>query len=244
MTTPLTSNRTLTQLADFVGSENLFLQKTPPAVCPRAAAEVKSIVAFACGRKIPLAIQGNGAHLPVSDPNRVVVSLERLNRVVELASDDLYVTLEAGFPLGVLNQTLSPHKVAYPLSQAGYNGTVGGSVAMNLSATLEDDTIQTKTYLMALEAVTGYGELVKLGAKTYKSVAGYDVARFLCGSWGRLAVITKVTLRLIPLRLQKQYEKARLIDPIWPWGQAKRDPALAALENQVKSQVDPTGILP
>ena len=149
-----------------------------------------------------------GAPLQQAGP---AVSVRRLNRIVDHAVDDLTITVEAGMPLADLQHALVERgqwlPVDWPLGTAAdlgsSAGTVGGLVARGLSGSLHQRHLGVRDQLIGIRLMRSDGVAAKAGGRVVKNVAGYDLMRLLCGSWGSLALITGVTLRVQPIRMAR-----------------------------------------
>lgn len=149
-----------------------------------------------------LRVVGNGTkarwRLP-SISETTTLDLASLSGVVSFDPADQVITVRAGTSLSELQSALAEASQCLPLGSWPPNGTVGGSIAMNLPHTLEFEAGGWRDWVLGLTAVTSEGEVVKAGSRVVKSVAGYDLHKFLVGSRGTLAVIVEVTLRTTPL---------------------------------------------
>lgn len=131
-----------------------------------------------------------------------------LSGILEYSPEDMVVTALAGTPLSELQAELACHGQSLPLPDpsqhgqllAGVPGTVGGLTAMNLPHGLMAQCGSVADWTLGLTAVRPNGEVVKCGSKVVKSVAGYDIHKFLVGSRGILAVIASVTFLARPIR--------------------------------------------
>jgi len=136
------------------------------------------------------------------------MSTRRLNRIVDHAVDDLTISVEAGLPLADLQQALAERGQWLPVdwpwgtaAELGSSaGTVGGLVARGLSGSLRQRHMGVRDQLIGISLMRSDGVAAKAGGRVVKNVAGYDLMRLLCGSWGSLALITGVTLRVQPIR--------------------------------------------
>ncbi len=142
-----------------------------------------------------------------------LVSVQNLNRIINYSTEDLTITVEAGVTLSKLQQTLQAHNqwlsVDWPwgaeLSSLNKtSGSIGGLVARGLSGGLLQSHMGIREQLIGIEMMRTEGVLAKAGGKVVKNVAGYDLMRLLCGSWGSLALITEVTLRTQPLKTSRR----------------------------------------
>ncbi|MBI3245250.1 MAG: FAD-binding oxidoreductase [Deltaproteobacteria bacterium] len=145
---------------------------------------------------------GLGAFLHLGAPPRkydVALSLQQLNHVVDYQPTDMTVTVEAGMPLAQLQQELGAHGQWLPIDPPlPERATIGGIVAANLSgpARLAHGTIRDA--LLGLKAVRADGTVIKGGGKVVKNVAGYDIPKLFCGSFGTLGVIVEATFKVLP----------------------------------------------
>jgi glycolate oxidase FAD binding subunit len=150
-----------------------------------------------------------------ADPHRqaepLVVSTARLSGIVEHNPGDFTVTVAAGTPLVVLQEELAHHRQWLPLDWPWGSGTggeasgsIGGLVARGLAGGLRQRYLGVRDQLIGIELLRADGTAARAGGKVVKNVAGYDLMRLLCGSWGSLALITAVTLRTQPLPPQRR----------------------------------------
>jgi len=140
-----------------------------------------------------------------------VVSVAGLNRIVEHNPGDFTVTVQAGTPLQELQAALAQHRqwlaVDWPWgsrSCGAGSGSVGGLVARGLAGGYRQRYLGIRDQLIGIQLMRADGTLARAGGKVVKNVAGYDLMRLLCGSWGSLALITEVTLRTLPLPPQRR----------------------------------------
>ncbi|MBN1504863.1 MAG: FAD-binding protein [Candidatus Eisenbacteria bacterium] len=171
-------------------------------VRPQSTEQVAAVARLCTEEKIPLTPRGAGTGLSggsVPVERGIVMSLTRMNRVREMAIEDLYAICEAGVVTQDFQKTAEEVSLFYPPDPASQNCcTIGGNVATAAGGMRCLKYGVTKNYLMGLEAVLPTGETIKTGARTVKSVVGFDLTRLMCGSEGTLAVVTAAILRLIP----------------------------------------------
>ena len=143
---------------------------------------------------------GPGEALPTT------VSVARLNGIVEHNPGDFTVTVQAGTPLQVLQAALAEQRqwlaVDWPWgsrTNGAGSGSIGGLVARGLAGGYRHRYLGIRDQLIGIELMRADGTLARAGGKVVKNVAGYDLMRLLCGSWGSLALITALTLRTLPL---------------------------------------------
>jgi glycolate oxidase len=180
------------------------LDAAPAAVAwPRSTDDVVTILGFAYSNGVPVVPRGAGSGMTGgSVPSRgaVVLSLESMNKILDIDRENMSVLVEPGVINGNLQRELARHKLFYPPDPASMNFcTIGGNVAENSGGPRAVKYGVTRDYVMGLEAVLPDGRVINTGVKTAKGVVGYDLTRLLVGSEGTLAVVTKVRLRVLPL---------------------------------------------
>lgn len=175
-----------------------------PSALVRAgsSAEVASVLSFCDGRRIPVTPQGgrtslSGGAVPLL--GGVALSLERLDRILEIDEENGVAVVEAGVITQTLQEAVEARGLYYP-PDPGSRGscTIGGNVAENAGGPHSAKYGVTGRWVLALEAVLAGGAVVVTGGKTRKDVAGYDLTGLLVGCEGTLAVVTKAWLRLVP----------------------------------------------
>jgi glycolate oxidase len=170
---------------------------------PASTAEVSAIVRLANRERVPLVPRGAGSGMSGgSVPARggVVLSFERMCRIIEISEADRIAVVEPGVVTGDLHRDVERRGLFYPPDPASSAFcTIGGNVAECAGGLRAVKYGVTRDYVLGLEAVLPTGEVVRTGSRTLKSVAGYDLTRLLVGSEGTLGVVTEITLRLLPL---------------------------------------------
>jgi D-lactate dehydrogenase len=176
----------------------------PDAVAlPTEAAQVVAIVRACRAHGVPVVARGRGtnttgATVPVD--GGVVVSFERMDRILAIRPGDRVAVVQPGVLNGDLQRALAAHGLFWPAdpTSAAYS-TIGGNLACNAGGPRAVKYGATRDNVLALTVVTGAGELVRCGTATTKGAAGYDLQRLLVGSEGTLALVVEATLRLSPL---------------------------------------------
>lgn len=170
---------------------------------PADAGEVSAIMKLANRERFPVVPRGAGSGMSGgSVPVRggVVLSLERMSRILEIDEQDQIAVVEPGVVTGDLQQAAEKYGLFYPPDPASSRFcTIGGNVAECAGGLRAVKYGVTRDYVLGLEAVLPTGEIISTGARTLKSVAGYDLTRLIIGSEGTLGIVTKVTLRLLSL---------------------------------------------
>lgn len=207
----------ITELTTVVGRDNVSTSKsdiegyshdeTPLAqphvpqviVRPTNTASIARLLAFASGKRIPVTPRGAGTGLsggctPIC--GGIVLSLERMNRILEIDKDNFVAIVEAGVTLSELESQVESQGLSYPLYPGEMTATIGGNVATNAGGMNAVKYGVTRHHVLGLEAVLPDGEIIKSGGEFVKCSTGYDLTQLIIGSEGTLAVVTKVTLKL------------------------------------------------
>ena len=180
-----------------------ILRQTPKAVVfPTSAQEVATILRLASKNGTPVVTRGagtglSGGSIPV--PESIVLCLARMNRILELDTDNLTMLVEPG----VINNDVATKADAaglfYPPDPGSMKvSTIGGNVSENSGGLRGLKYGVTRDYVMGLEIVLASGEIFFTGNKCVKDVAGYSLKDIFIGSEGTLGVVTKILLKLIP----------------------------------------------
>ena len=176
----------------------------PPdiVVIPANTEEVAAIARLCNAERVPLVVRGAGTGFTggaVPTCGGVLLSMERFNRILEIDELNLLAVVEPNVINADLQRAVEQVGLFYPPDPASLNlSSIGGNVAECAGGPRAFKYGTTKRYILALEAVLPTGEVVTTGSKAVKNVVGYDLTQLLVGSEGTLAIITKITLRLVP----------------------------------------------
>jgi len=177
-------------------------------VFPTTAEQVSQILKLATEKGIPVTPRGSGSNLSggsVPVLGGIVLCTTRMNKIIEIDTANFTVTTEVGVVLNDLNRELTRHNLFFPPDpQSFMAATIGGCVSENAGGPYAVKYGVFKHYILGMTAVLPTGDILKLGGTTVKNVTGYDLSQLLCGSEGTLAVITQVTLHLLPLPPARQ----------------------------------------
>ncbi len=171
-------------------------------VFPGTTGEVAQIVRTCVAFRMPMVPRGagtgyTGGAVPTS--GGIVISLERMNRILEIDEANLLAIVEPNVVTGDLQDAVEKVGLFYPPDPASLRQSViGGNVAECAGGPRAFKYGTTKQYVLGLEAVLPTGEVVETGGKVVKNVVGYDLTHLLVGSEGTLAIVTKIILRLVP----------------------------------------------
>lgn len=175
---------------------------------PRDEAEIADIVVAANQSREPLAVVGAGTRLGLGRPTQTAASLSTtaLRGVTLYEPAELVLSARAGTPLSEIDALLSSKGQRLPFEPMDHRGllgshgesTIGGVVAANVSGPRRIQAGAARDSLVGVRAITGRGDIVKSGGRVMKNVTGYDLAKFIAGSYGTLAVLSEVTFKVVP----------------------------------------------
>lgn len=191
-------------MAPYSHDEVVGLCGRPEAVVRVASAEqVSAVLKLAQRERIPVTPRGAGYGLSggaVPVVGGIVLSVEKMNRILEIDKANLMVVVEPGVITADIHRAVEAEGLFYPPDPASLDScTIGGNVAEGAGGPRAVKYGVTKDYVCGLEAVLPSGEIIKAGGKLVKNVTGYNLIQLLVGSEGTLAIVTKIILRLIPL---------------------------------------------
>lgn len=229
--------------------EGLTWQKSVPTFHVESADEAADIFKRVADHKDQVYISGFGNNIdPIGDKfeKLLVLKTDRLNHIIEVNRDDFFITVGAGYPLIEINHTLKEEKLWFPFGDTLYPGSFGGALASGLTAFDGAHDLPLMRSLLEVEAVLPDGSIVRPGAKTFKSVSGYDISRLFFNSWGVLGMVTHLSFRVLPLR--KKDENYHLVLKPADYDRFKKDvksdTPLGNMCRKVKSEYDPANLLP
>jgi glycolate oxidase FAD binding subunit len=176
---------------------------------PRDAKELRQAVEWALSEGVTLDVRGEGSKLVLGKPMQCaqMLDLSGLSGIVDYAPEELVVTLRAGTPmrevealLAQRNQMLAfePPDLGPLLGREPGQGTLVGAVMGNLAGSRRLSAGAARDHLLGFSGVNGRGEAFKSGGRVMKNVTGYDLSKIVAGSWGTLAVLDEVSVKVLP----------------------------------------------
>jgi glycolate oxidase FAD binding subunit len=177
---------------------------------PPGEAELAGLIAQAASQKLPLEISGNGTKRLLGRPMQVATRLatSEMRGITLYEPTELVISARSGTPLADIEALLETNGQELPfephhlerLSPVEARGpvTIGGLIAANCSGPRRILRGSARDHLIGIRAVNGLGEIIKSGGRVMKNVTGYDLARGVAGTWGTLAVMTEITLKVLP----------------------------------------------
>ena len=176
---------------------------TLPTIEPDTAEELAGALRRASEARQSIVISGAGTKIDWGRPPQridAILSTRRLNRVLAHQHGDLTATVETGATLAEVNDTLARHGQCLPLDPPfADRATIGGILATNDSGPLRHRFGTPRDLVIGVQLATVDGALSKAGGQVVKNVAGYDLSKLVCGSFGSLAAIVSATFKLTPL---------------------------------------------
>ncbi|MGE0591301.1 MAG: FAD-binding oxidoreductase [Vicinamibacterales bacterium] len=171
-------------------------------VRPAHTADVAAVARLCHEHGVPLIVRGAGTGYTggaVATRGGVVLAMDRLNRIIEIDDVNLLAVVEPNVITADLQRAVEARGLFYPPDPASLEqSSLGGNVAECAGGPRAFKYGVTRRYVLGLEAVLPTGEIVRTGSKAVKNVVGYDLTQLLIGSEGTLAIVTRITLRLIP----------------------------------------------
>jgi glycolate oxidase len=218
-TTNASKPEVIEKLRQIVGAENVLVEpekvepygadavkeKFPPeaVVFPENTEQMSAILKLANVENFPITARGGGVGytggaVPVD--GGIVIGTDRMNKIIEISADDLYVVCQPGIRTFELQQAVEKHGVFFPPDPASYKDSfIGGNIAENAGGMRTPKYGITGRYVLGLEVVTATGEVLRVGGKVEKNVVGFNLTSLIVGSEGMLGIITEATLKLLPL---------------------------------------------
>ncbi|MDD5452424.1 MAG: FAD-linked oxidase C-terminal domain-containing protein [Desulfovibrionales bacterium] len=213
------SPATLSKIENIIGKKNLLTSQEdricyaydatnlfhmPDAVAiPGTAEEIEAIMQLANREKFPVTPRGAGTGMTggaLAINGGLVLALTRLNRILEIDTQNLIAVVEPGVITGDLQREAEKVGLFYPPDPSSLKfSTIGGNVAECAGGARAVKYGVTKDYVTGLEVALPTGGIIRTGARTRKGVVGYDLTKLFVGSEGTLGIITRIILKLLPL---------------------------------------------
>lgn len=209
---------------------------------PTSAEETAEVVRLCAEHAVPIVPRGAGTGLSGGAnavEGCVVVSTEAMTSIVEINPAEQLAVVQPGVVNDDLRAACTEHGMWYPPDPASSPwSTIGGNVATNAGGVCCVKYGVTRDYVLGLQAVVGRGEIVRLGRRTAKGVAGYDLTGLFVGSEGTLGLITEVTVRLRPLRRGERHTVVGYFDSLTAAGGAVAAVAAAGIVPSALELID------
>ena len=180
------------------------------AFAPETSEQLQETVAWAVDAEVPLEVIGCGTKRGIGAPSATdhILDVSRLSDIQSYQPEELILIAEPGTKLVEIEAALvqSRQQMAFEpadlgplMGYAAEQGTLGGVIGCNLSGPRRIQAGAVRDHFLGFSAVSGRGELFKSGGKVVKNVTGYDLCKLMCGSWGTLAVMTEICVKVLPM---------------------------------------------
>ena len=198
--------------------------------------EVSKIMKYANENRIPVVARGSGtglvgASVPVY--GGIMISMAKMNRILEIDEENLTLTLEPGVLLMEIGKFVEQYDLFYPPDPGEKSATIAGNINTNAGGMRAVKYGVTRDYIRGLEIVLPNGDVLEVGGKVVKNSSGYSIKDMICGSEGTLGIVTKAILKLIPL-------PKKAVSLLIPF--PNLDMAISTVPKIVKSKSAPTAI--
>src|ERR1700716_1709311 len=191
---------------------------------PRDAKDVEAAVQWALAGRKALELMGRGSKRAIGRPAQtdLPLDLSALIGVPLYEPEELVLSAKAGTPLAEIEALLAakgqqlafePMDYAGVLGGVGGRGTIGGVLAANVSGPRRIKAGAGRDHFLGFSAVSGRGEIFKSGGRVVKNVTGYDLCKLIAGSWGTLAAMTEVTIKVLPVAETEETLLIRGLEP-------------------------------
>ncbi len=244
-------NEFLKLIRDNFPEDRLTWQQSVPTFHPETVQETADLFKLANREKQPLFIAGFGNNIsPVGEKfaGIVAVKSDRLNRIIQIVPADYYVTVGAGYPLRELKKALARENLFSPMAELPYVGSVGGALAVGLTADYLGHDLPISRYFIMGEIADPTGRVLRPGSRCFKSVSGLEIVKIYSPSWGLLGMIVTATLRVLPVSEYPQYEHITMHEIDYKrFAETYRNPGdnvSAQYSLKIKQKFDPNAILP
>ena len=206
-------------------------------VLPADAEQIAGVVKLCNRYLIPLTVRGGGTGIvdgAIADKGGVVLLMERLNKIIELNKEGLYMVAQAGVRTLDIQAAAKAENLLYAGDPSSSDSCqIGGNLATNAGGIKAVRYGVTRNQVYAVQIVTPYGDIVDLGSPLKKCSTGYCMEQLVIGSEGTLGIITQVTLKLQPLPPYKIDMLAIFHDPM---------AAIGVVPQLIKAGIEPTSI--
>jgi glycolate oxidase FAD binding subunit len=182
---------------------------SPTTLAPADVQELTQIVQAAVAKRTPLRVVGGDSKGGMGHPQREAtrVSIAKFDRIIDYDPAELVLTTGAGVKLSAILALLAehgqmlafePYDFATTVGGTMGESTIGGVVAAGFAGSRRVSAGNVRDHVLGFTAVSGRGESFVAGGRVVKNVTGYDLSKLMCGSWGQLAIMTELTLKVLP----------------------------------------------
>lgn len=176
---------------------------------PNSENEISEFVKFCNQKNIPIEIKGSGSKSNIGRnfQSEKTIDLSGYSGIIKYEPEELYIKVKSGTPINEISRELEKHnqQLAFEPTDFGYifngksnPGTIGGTMACNFSGPRRFKSGSVRDHVLGVKIITGRGDSVKSGGTVVKNVTGYDLSKIITGSYGTLAVISEISIKVLP----------------------------------------------
>ena len=191
-------------------NSQIFQDSKSNLLFPKNTHEIVKLIKKCNQTNSPIEIVGLGSKKDIGKPLQCAhtISLSKLGGIIDYKPEELYIKVYAGTSLSVVLETLKKNNqfLAFDPIDCGYlfkgssnSGTIGGLVSTNLAGPRRFKSGSVRDHILGFQGINGKGEVIKSGGTVVKNVTGYDLSKLITGAYGTLAVLTEITLKVLPL---------------------------------------------
>jgi len=177
---------------------------------PKNEKEVSVLVKKFYKSNIPIELVGSSSKRDIGRPLQCgkVLSLSKLNKIVEYLPEELYIKVQAGTSIKEIEEELKKNNQQLAFEPIDFGnllnaksdyGTAGGQVSCNIAGPRRFKVGSVRDHILGFRGVNGKGEIIKSGGTVVKNVTGYDLSKLVCGAYGTLVALTEITFKVLPL---------------------------------------------
>ncbi len=176
---------------------------------PKTEQEIAEFVKFCHSKNIPIEIIGAGSKAKIGRnfQSEKILDLSDYSGIIKYEPEELYIKVKAGTPISEISQTLDkfnqqlafePNNFGYLFNGSDNSGTIGGVISTNFSGPRRFKVGSARDHVLGIRVINGRGEIVKSGGTVVKNVTGYDLSKIITGSYGTLAIISEISIKVLP----------------------------------------------
>ncbi len=176
---------------------------------PKSEKEIAEFVKFCHLKNIPIEVIGSGSKVNIGRnfQSEKVLDLSEYSGIIKYEPEELYIKVKAGTPIKEINQTLDkfnqqlafePNSFGYLFNGSDNPGTIGGVISTNFSGPRRFKVGSARDHVLGIRVINGRGEVIKSGGTVVKNVTGYDLSKIITGSYGTLAIISEISIKVLP----------------------------------------------
>ena len=176
---------------------------------PKSEREISDFIKFCHSKNVPIEIIGSGSKAKIGRnfQSEKILDLSEYSGIVKYEPDELYIKVKSGTTIREINDTLDkfgqqlafePNNFGYLFNGGDNPGTIGGIISTNFSGSRRFKVGSARDHVLGIRVINGRGEIIKSGGTVVKNVTGYDLSKIITGSYGTLAIISEISIKVLP----------------------------------------------